>query len=263
MNIGMSIFGGISHEKLVKLLPENGINRTFIGSETQNFDEVMKYYTNADITVETLHAPFDGINNMWTHDKEAGDAMLARLFDSVDKCEKYGIPTSIVHVSSGRPMPEISADGIHRYEALFEYAEKKGVKIALENLRYTENLKYFMDRYDFPVFCWDNGHESCYTDGVSHMNLFGKRLGALHLHDNRKEPDCDDHLLPYDGNIDMNTVGKHIANSGYTGTVMLEICRYPKINGSRCYEDLTDEEYVKRAAEAARRLRQCIMHNQF
>ena len=254
MKTGMCIFGGIPHEKLAVLLRENEIYSTFIGSETENFDEVMKIYTDNGITVETLHAPFNKINDMWGDDDEAGEAILARLFNSVDTCAKYSIPVTIIHVSSGRPMPEISGKGIARYENLFRYAEEKGVKVALENLRYLENLKYFMDRYDTPVFCWDTGHESCYTDGIHHMEYFGERLGALHIHDNRGEKDCDDHLLPYDSNIDFESVARYIAKSPFDGTIMLEVCRKAAPDGKEFYADLSDEQYVKRAADAVRRL---------
>ncbi len=254
MNTGMYIFGNISHEKCAELMKKNGISRTFIESEMKDFDNVMEIYIKNGITVETLHAPFGGINDMWSEDEKVGKAMLMRLFDSIDKCAKYGIPTTIVHVSSGRPMPEISEAGIKRYTELFDYAKKNGVTVALENLRYIENLKYFMDKYDFPVFCWDTGHENCYTDGINHMEYFGKRLGALHIHDNRGVRDADDHLLPFDGSIDFEKVARYIAESPFNGTIMLEVCRSAKIDGKEVYGDISDEEYVKRASDAAARI---------
>ena len=44
MKTGMCIFGGIPHDKLAVLLRENEIYSTFIGSETENFDEVFDKY---------------------------------------------------------------------------------------------------------------------------------------------------------------------------------------------------------------------------
>ena len=86
------------------------------------------------------------------------------------------------------------------------------------------------------------------------MELFGDRLGALHIHDNRCVWDSDDHMLPYDGAIDFEEVAQHIAKSGYEGTVMLEICRSASVDGKNLYEGLTDEEYVEKAVKAARRI---------
>ena len=117
-----------------------------------------------------------------------------------------------------------------------------------------ENLKYFMERYEEVGFCWDNGHEYCRSKGIRYMDYFGKRLMALHIHDNRAELDTDDHLLPFDGNIDFEMVAKDIADSGYEGTLMLEIGKLICVNGERVYENLTDEEYIKRAVDSVRRL---------
>lgn len=258
MKIGISIFGGISIEKVVECLKKMGINRTFISSESEDFEKAMKLFSENGIICETLHAPFDKINDMWSEDAKKGDAILSRLKDSVDKCAKYNIPVTIIHVSSGRPMPEINYMGIKRYEELFEYAEKNGVKVALENLRYLENLEFLIKKYENTGFCWDNGHEYCYTPGVEYMNLFGDRLIALHIHDNVCGVDTDDHLLPFDGNIDFEKVAKHLAGSGYKGTLMLEIAKNVTRNGEAIYEALSDEEYFERAANAARKLSEMV-----
>jgi len=254
METGLSIFNGIEIPDQIKYFKKYGINRTFTVSEMPDFDGVMKIFNDNDIICETLHAPFDRINDMWSEDEAAGTAMLSRLKDSVDKCEKYNIPVTVVHVSSGRPMPEITEQGIKRYEEIFKYANQKGVMVALENLRYLENLQYFMDRYDTPGFCWDNGHEYCYSPDVKFMKLFGERLAALHIHDNNCKIDTDEHVLPFDGKINMEEVAKHIADSGFDGTLMLEIGKLVCVNGEKVYANLSDEEYVKRAAESARRL---------
>ena len=191
---------------------------------------------------------------MWGEDEEKGKAILERLKDSVDKCAKYNIPVTIVHVSSGRPMVPISDAGIRRYSELFEYAKKKNVTVALENLRYLENLKYFMDNFSEPGFCWDTGHENCYTKGVDYMKLFGKRTAALHVHDNRCGNDTDDHLLPFDGNIDFDAVARSLAESGYKGTLMLEVGKDVNCGEAYPYTDMTDEEYFLKAKAAAERI---------
>ena len=81
------------------------------------------------------------------------------------------------------------------------------------------------------------------------MPLFGKRLVALHLHDNDCEYNKDLHLLPYDGKIDMERAARQLAEVGYGGAVMLEAIR----SNSRVYETVSAEDYFARAAAAARR----------
>lgn len=251
MELGIAVFNGVSTETLIKSFIKHGIKHTFIMSDHPEFEERMKLFRENGIVCDNLHAPYKGINAMWGEDEEAAAAMLAKLTDSVDKCQKYGIPTTIVHVSSGRPMPEICSAGIARYEYLFNYAKERGVKISLENLRFAENLMYFMENYTEPAFCWDNGHQYCCTPDVHYMKLYSDRLQALHLHDNRSELDTDDHMLPFDGKIPMEEVAKDIADSGYEGTLMLEIGRNIVTHN---YDDLSEEEFMDRAVAAVKKL---------
>ena len=253
MEIGISVFGGIGYKEQAECLKKVGVSRTFIGSYHNEFDEAIKCFKNNGIICETLHAPFDKINDMW-YEGEAGDTMFKRLLDSVDKCSKNEIPVTIIHVSSGRPMTPISKIGDESYSRLVDYAKEKGVKVAFENLRYVENLEHNLKKYPDAGFCWDTGHEYCYTPGERIMPMFGDRLIALHIQDNACVVDSDDHLLPFDGNIHMETVAKDIAKSGYKGTLMLEVTKAAKYKGKPVYEDMTVEEYYQRAADAARKL---------
>ena len=254
MNVGMNIFDGISLEEQVACFRKLGVNRTFLSSEMPDFDSAMRLLKENGIICETLHAPYNGINAMWGADEEAAERMLARLKDSVDKCAAYQIPVTIVHLSAGRPMPQINERGLKRYKVLFDYALEKGVTVALENQRYLENLSYFMSHYSTPGFCWDTGHEYCCTNGIKFMELYGDRLVALHIHDNRCEYDTDDHLIPFDGKIDFQEVAREIANSQYRGTLMMELGKLAVIEGKPVYDKLTAEEYIARALCAVNRL---------
>lgn len=253
MEIGMYI-GGISPEKRVECYKKLGIKHTFIGSNSPDFDDTVNLFLKNGIICDFLHAPFNQINNMWSDNEEDAAVMYNLLKDSIDKCSKYKIPATIVHVSSGRPMPPITQNGVDRYEKLFEYAKQKGVMVALENLRYSENLEYFLNRNSEIGFCWDCGHEYCFTPGESVMRRFGNRTAALHIHDNRCLLDADDHLIPFDGAINFETVAKDIADSGYRDTLMLELERNSAPGGIKYYENLSDEEYIQRAYEAALKL---------
>ena len=62
--------------------------------------------------------------------------------------------------------------------------------------------------------------------------------------------DNADHQLA----IDFEEVARYIAESGYDGTVMLEVCRSAKVDGKNFYENCTDEEYVEKAAKAVKKL---------
>ena len=257
MELGLAVFNGVSLENMIAAFKKHGIKHTFIKSNHPEFERAMELFGQNGITCDNLHAPYLNINHMWSEDESLGSAMLAQLTDSVDKCAKYGIPTTIVHLSSGRPMPQITPQGIARYETLFAYAKEKGVKIALENLRYAENLAYFLENYPDCVYCWDCGHEYAYSH-EKYLPKYGHRLAALHLHDNRCGVDTDDHLLPFDGAIPMEEVAKDLAKSGYTGTLMLEIGR---LIVTHTYDEMSEEDYMDRAAASAKRLLERVEAN--
>lgn len=254
MQLGLAIFNGVSPETMITCFRKYGIRHTFLKAERPDFEDVLKLLMENDIVCDNLHAPFLGINAMWGEDEQAGADMLAQLKACVDKCAKYGIPTAIVHLSSGKPMPEITQVGLRRYEELFAYAQQKGVQIALENLRFGENLAYFMEHYPQCGYCWDCGHQYAYKH-TRYLHLYGNRLKAMHIHDNRCGVDTDDHMLPFDGNIPMEQVAKDIADSGYAGTLMLEVGR---LIVTETYHDLTEEIFMDRAAKAAIRLNEMV-----
>ena len=250
MNIGIGVFRGLPLIKQIEFLKKNVVTRTFISSEWEDFHGAMRLFRENGIVCETLHAPFDRINDMWGRNPFAAARMLKRLKDAVKKCARYNIPVAVVHLSSGRPMPAITKQGIRRYDRLMRYADRLGVKIAYENQRYLENISFFMDRHKSAGFCYDVGHENCFTNGIMFMELYGDRLCALHVHDNRCGDNTDDHMIPFDGNIDYAYAAKYIADSGFNGTMMLEVNRKSKA----VYENVTDGEYYARAAAAAKRL---------
>ena len=57
-------------------------------------------------------------------------------------------------------------------------------------------------------------------------------------------------MLPYDGKIDFEICAKHIKQSGYNGTLMLEV----SAGKSGYYKDLSEKEFFERAVSAVRRL---------
>ncbi len=77
------------------------------------------------------------------------------------------------------------------------------------------------------------------------LSMYGKRLMALHLHDNGGKH--SQHQLPFDGGIDWPCVMKKIAQTGYTGATALESMNWD-------YLDLTAEKFLQEAYVRAKRL---------
>ena len=180
--------------------------------------------------------------------------MLDELLFSVDACVASGAPILVVHLSSGVKAPSITDIGRGRFDRLIKHAASKGVTLAFENQRKLGNIGWVFDEYescDTVRFCWDCGHEACFTFGREYMPLFGKKLVCTHIHDNSAEFNADQHLIPFDGKIDFSRFAEHIRNSGYTGPLTLEVIP----SNSNRYVGVCADDYLQKAANAIKKLR--------
>ena len=237
------------------LIKETGFDSFF--SDTYSVETTQRLKAKADalgLTYEFIHAPFSGINNMWLE----GDAYLDvynGMINAIDAAAACNVPIVILHVSSGWDTPQINDLGLARYDAIVDYAEKNGVIAAFENLRKTGNVAYFVDRYenrDCVRFCYDNGHEHCYTKTVCWMDIFTHYVVATHIHDNpgrgwEKVGDNDFHMLPFDGTCDFEMMMRKLNEYGYEGCLMLEL-------GNSRYQDMTAKEFLQTAYDRIKKI---------
>ena len=211
----------------IKVLSELGVKRTFINAKHPEIDKVICAIRDAGLICDNIHAEYAITHNgekIHTNDitraGKAGDIMVSRIMRNIDTCSNHGIPILIVHPSNDPPQIAINEFAKERYTAIGSYAREKGVTVAFENLKYTENLKYIMSLIPNAKFCWDCGHEYSSLVDEKPMPLFRDRLAALHIHDNFIK--TDDHLIPFTAKVDFDYVGREIAESGFDGTLMLE-----------------------------------------
>lgn len=208
-----------------------------------------------NLEYQFVHAPFKGTNNIWL-DTLDGDEMLKKITDCLDDCGDAGVPIAVVHVSSGYTPPPISEIGKDRFKRMVEHAQKNKVKIAFENLREPNYLKWAMDTFDNSVagFCWDIGHENCFTEGIEYMSVYGERLLCTHIHDNNKVRAQDLHLIPFDGKIDFEKMALQLKNSNYDGPLMLEVFSKNKI-----YDGMCEQEFFAKAYKAIEKIQSFIL----
>ena len=89
------------------------------------------------------------------------------------------------------------------------------------------------------------------------MPIFADRMMYIHLNDNQGIKGNDQHLIPFDGNSDLEKCAKTIANSPYKGGIMLEVFKSPaEKTAYEGYEDLSVEQYYQRAFEAGKKFRE-------
>lgn len=253
MKIGISYdcYAGLDDDTQIALMKKNHFETTFYATEAPRLDEVMKRLKREGIICENLHGPLSSetsnVNDMWRN-SERSEEMLHRIMDGVEKCARYAVPILVLHVTAGPTPPHPNKRGYERFVQIFDRAKELGVEIACENIRPFGNLAFILEQFPESGFCWDVGHEACSGDKRQFMPMFGVGLKALHVHDNLL--DGDHHMIPYDGKIDFERVARQIAESPYSGSVMLELVR----TASSLYDNISPEDYYERAGKAAQKL---------
>lgn len=140
--------------------------------------------------------------------------------------------------------------GLDRIKYLVELAEQKKVNIALENLRRPDYLQFVFENIqsDRLGFCYDSGHENCFTKGTDLLSLYGNKLMALHLHDN--DGTDDQHRIPGEGTINWDSIVRKIKSTTYRGSVSLEVTN----EFSKLYSEFSAQEFLKVANEKIKML---------
>lgn len=248
-------------EEVLARLKEYGFDATHTGiadpfENPGRIDELAPKVRAAGLDYDFVHAPFKGINTIWGKGEE-GEEILSRILATVDCCARNEIPLIVVHLSSGEKAPMIGDVGVERFDRLIDYAGAAGVQVAMENQRKIGNIAALMERYaseSHVGFCWDTGHEGCFTPGREYMPLFGDRLLCLHLNDNRCMYNVDEHYLPFDGLFNFEKAARQIRESGFKGSLMMEVAGRKR----DLYIGLSEEAFLERAYMQADRLRKMI-----
>ena len=240
----------------IKKLHDLGVDAFFTEGADEMMGEYKRVADSLGMCYEFVHGPWRGINSFW---QEGDDykALDADIRKTVDLARLSGVPTIILHISSGWFPPAPNELGLARFDSVVDYATKSGVTVAFENLRNVENVLLFIERYknnDLVRYCYDSGHEYCYTPEHDFIKNFGEKLICTHVHDNfgfvDKTTDPDAHHLPFDGTLDYADMVRRLDAVAYGGSIMLEVFKSVKPE----YQVLTDDEFIKTAVERARRI---------
>ena len=276
MNISTDIdcfYKVYSEKETVKILAECGfdaidysfMNKKYFSGELSD-DECKDYYTDLrkyaedhGVFFNQSHAPCPS---------GSGDAEESeRLFDNIVRAMRnasyLGVKTIIVHgkdhivhndVGGAQRLFEMNMDF---YTRLKPYCEEYGIRVALENLpqmkkfifgeKFVESVCSTPDEFieyldtlnsDCFTACLDIGHAMITGQNPQSFirALGGKRLTALHIHDNNGLRDW--HTLPYLGGMaDWNEIMKALKEIDYTGELTFEAGNFLKSLPKELYPD--------------------------
>jgi len=171
------------------------------------------------------------------NDRLDHDYLYSLVLRCVDSAALLGIPWLVVHPSTDRnsaaPYRTSRKKNIEYFLRLTEYASKKNVGIAAENMwdahlspacvyaRDAEELADLTDRVPGLCICWDVEHGSIMKQNQREMiKLLGKRIAATHISD---QTGLDNfHVLPFHGVTDWAEIVDTLADINYQGDFTFE-----------------------------------------
>ena len=254
---------------VLRLLREIGFHAVSpVWSSSTDLDLILNTAVQQGLILQSLHGPLRGIPDLWSRDSSRSAPLLQDFLAATDVCVRYGIPVLVVHSWTGLGYTFLESElFFDNFDALVSYAQANGVRIAIENLEGPEYLSALMARYrenPFVGFCWDSGHERCYTPSKDYPAEYGDRLIMTHLNDNlgitapdgRLQGIDDLHLLPGDGSADWSAIVRQLKQAAPQEILNFELKIRPK--GDRCpldlYSKLSVEEYLTAAYQSAVRI---------
>ena len=186
----------------------------------------------AGLRCNQAHAPFE-IKEGEPFD--LSNSNYKAIVRSIEYAAYLGAENIIVHLICTANREELCEYDRRYYKSLEPYAEKFGIRIAVENdfeRRDGKILPVLNDPDEFSKFikgldsewlvgCIDIGHAAMFQDPSDFIeNTSDGILKALHVHDNDHHHDL--HTMPFMGALNWDAITTALADIRYTGDITLE-----------------------------------------
>ena len=168
--------------------------------------------------------------------KEQREKSLKYFIKDIKGAEILGCKNVVIHPF----LPYVSGEKIETdkirdvnfelFGTLLPVAIDCGVTVCAENQPFTAfemstvaSVKALVREINSPNLkvCLDTGHANLFHDDIAaDVRLLGDDLACLHVHDNKGN--WDQHLIPYQGNIEWDGFLSALKEIGYEGTFSLE-----------------------------------------
>jgi len=265
-----NIFSTLGYEAGTEFIKECGFDAMDMGlmrqtAEKEEFSEenyektckmLLREAEKNGLYFNQAHSPYPAVT-MVDRDQETVEEYNQKIWPHVVRSIKIagilGAKQVVVHPVDCTSVPEINQKefNLEFFNSLIPYCKEYNVKIALENMwrnskelgRRTANvcsfgrdLADYVDALDERYFtvCLDLGHSSIVGQLPEEAirELGGKRLTALHVHDNNTLEDL--HTIPFMGKTNWSEVMKALADIDYQGDLTFEVLtdKFPVIRKS-------------------------------
>jgi sugar phosphate isomerase/epimerase len=128
-----------------------------------------------------------------------------------------------MHLTSKSVAPEANEIGLNRLRKICEYAQSIGVRVAFENTKIKGYQEYVLKHLNLENvgICLDSGHLHAHFHDELDFSLFDHKIFCVHLHDNFGVE--DEHLIPFDGNLDWHWLMNQLKDCHYDGVLSMEL----------------------------------------
>ena len=244
---GYGVGYDVSFEERYKLIKSAGFDCVMLWwsdkfGRGETYRESVALARNAGLYIENIHAPVHE-QNCLSSDNLGGASVFQTYLQCVTDCVENEISTMVIHLPDDKFA--INNIGLSRLEHIIGKAEEKNVQLAFENLNNILNLELVLETFSSPYvgYCYDSCHHKNYAPNEDLLKKYGKRLVALHLHDNGGKH--NQHQLPFDGHTNWTEIMQEIANTGYLGATSLEPMNWD-------YEHLSMQQFLELAYRKAK-----------
>lgn len=226
-----------------------GFNNVFVQWYDKDFEisqiKQVELCKQDDLNIIFAHLGYQNINEIWL---DSGDYFVDRYKKDILDVSKLGIDKVIMHPCSKFEAPDPSEIGLRRFKEIINYAESLNVVVCVENTKIRQHLEYLLDNINNSNFglCFDAGHYHCNFKDDWNFDKYINRIFAVHLHDNHFE--SDEHLLPFDGNLDWNYIINKLKELNYNGPITMEVCY------GENYLNMNIDDYYKEAYQRGLKL---------
>ena len=269
--IGISIGNGytVPTTEVVKIIAQTGFDAISpLWKRGIDLTDVVATARSCGLALQSLHAPFHGAAALWSEDAAVFSPAVEELLEALEDCRRFDIPVMVMHTWIGFEYTQTPNEaGLRNYGIIVEKAKEYGIQIAFENTEGDEFLFALMDHFKgHPSvgYCWDSGHEMCYSHSEDLLAKLGDRLIMTHLNDNLgvsrfdgKTHWTDDlHLLPYDGIADWDVLIERLRKSKKLEILNFElnITSKPNRHENDVYAQMPLEQYFAEAYKRACRI---------
>lgn len=225
------------------IMPNGTIYDGSLDEIEKHFEDELKAIRKYGLKITQAHAPFPA----YIEGKPEFTEYCIEIFKkAILLCDRVGCKNLVIHGITAYPdnktdsYDDIVKLNMHMYTSLIPTLVNTNVTVCLENLFVSANEKRYagtccdpheaceyIDRLNETAgkecfgLCFDTGHINlvhCYPE--RYIQILGKRIKALHIHDN--DMMNDRHLAPYTGLFRWDRFTHALREIGYDGDLSFE-----------------------------------------